>query len=425
MNFFQNMISSIMKRTLRLDSLGLKDFGVLHKDLIKTTESIMSTTGEVSTLVYSEHLLDMLENQDDTDLLEFLRNLVTNYDIDTEILIQDTKSYAIERNQKSYKKLMQASEPRWLELFKRLNATSNGTSRLLKLRERISALRKDNLEIEAMDAGLLSLFKYWFNPSFLVLEKIDWSTPANVLEKIIAYEAVHEINSWDDLRARLAPNDRQCFAFFHPLIPDEPLIFVEVALCSSIPDSIQEVIKIERDEMDVEEANTAVFYSISNCQNGLSGISFGNFLIKKVAHKLKIELPKLDVFVTLSPVPGFMNWLEKKSPKLHERFLGGVSIEEDLMKKVIVYLTESDREDKRPNDPVARFHLGNGAILHKINLNADLSKKGKLQSSGVMVNYLYNLDVVEKNHELFFKTKTVQVSNEIKSLRKKIDAGKL
>ena len=177
--------------------------------------------------------------------------------------------------------------------------------------------------------------------------------------------------------------------------------------------------------MDVEEANTAVFYSISNCQNGLSGISFGNFLIKKVAHKLKMELPKLDVFVTLSPVPGFMNWLEKTSPKLHERFLGGVSIEEDLMKKVIVYLTESDREDKRPNDPVARFHLGNGAILHKINLNADLSKKGKLQSGGVMVNYLYNLDVVEKNHELFFKTKTVQVSNEIKSLRKKIIAGKL
>ena len=419
MNFFQNMISSIVKRTLRLDTLGLKDFGVLHKDLNKATESVMSTTGEVSSLVYSEHLLDMIENQNDDDLLEFLRNLVINYDVDTDILIKDTKSYAGEKNQKNYKKMTQSSEPKWLELFKRLNATSDGTSRLVKLRERMGVLRKDNLEIEALDAGLLDLFKYWFNPSFLVLEKIDWSTPANVLEKIIAYEAVHEINSWDDLRARLAPNDRQCFVFFHPLIPEEPLIFVEVALCNSIPSSIQEVIKIEREEINVEEASTAVFYSISNCQNGLSGISFGNFLIKKVAHKLKMEIPKLDVFVTLSPIPGFMNWLEKKAPMSYERCIDGIDIEEDLMKKAITYLTESDREDKKPNDSVARFHLGNGAILQQINLNADLSKKGKAQSNGLMANYLYDLDVVEKNHELFFKTKNVQISDDIRSLKKK------
>tara|TARA_B100000767_G_scaffold220156_1_gene208385 strand:- start:53 stop:1300 length:1248 start_codon:yes stop_codon:yes gene_type:complete len=413
------MISSIVKRTLRLDTLGLKDFGVLHKDLNKATESVMSTTGEVSSLVYSEHLLDMIENQNDNDLLAFLKNLVLNFDVNTDILIKDTRSYADEKNQKNYKKMTQSSEPRWLELFKRLNATSDGTSRLVKLRERIGVLRKNNSEIEALDTGLLDLFKYWFNPSFLVLEKIDWSSPANVLEKIIAYEAVHEINSWDDLRARLAPNDRQCFAFFHPLIPEEPLIFVEVALCNSIPSSIQEVIKIERDEINAEEANTAVFYSISNCQNGLSGISFGNFLIKKVAHKLKMEMPKLDVFVTLSPIPGFMSWLENKAPMSYERCIDGIDIEEDLMKKAITYLTESDREDKKPNDAVARFHLGNGAILQQINLNADLSKKGKDQSNGLMANYLYDLDVVEKNHELFFKTKIVQISDEIKSLKKK------
>ena len=247
----------------------------------------------------------------------------------------------------------------------------------------------------------------------MVLEKIDWSTPANILEKIIEYEAVHEINSWDDLRARLAPDDRRCFAFFHPLIPDEPLIFVEVALCNKTPESINEVIKIDRDIINFKDINTAVFYSISNCQDGLSGISFGNFLIKQVAHKLKQEVDSIEKFVTLSPVPGFVRWLESKSKDQN--------IDDDnLTAEALLYLTASEREDKLPNDPVARFHLGNGAILEKINLNADLSKKGILQSKGMMVNYLYNLELLEKNHELFFKTKNVQQSDEIKSLKKKL-----
>ena len=419
MNFFQNMISSIMKRTLKIDRLGLKDFGVLHKDSKRAVDSVMSTTGEVSSVVYSEHLLDLIENQTDDDLLKSLDDLIENYGIDIDDLSRDIKSYSVDKNKENYKKITQSSEPKWIELFKRLNATSNGTSRLVRLRERIITLKRNHSKLDSLDAGLLDLFKYWFNPSFLVLEKIDWSTPANVLEKIIAYEAVHEINSWDDLRARLAPNDRQCFAFFHPSIPDDPLIFVEVALCQSIPESIQEIIKIERDEMDVDEANTAVFYSISNCQNGLSGISFGNFLIKQVAHKLKQELPGLNKFVTLSPIPGLMNWLEINAPLTHERCIDGISDDEDLMKKTLIYLTESGREDNLPNDAVARFHLGNGAILHKVNLNADLSKKGKLQSNGLMANYLYDLDIVEKNHELFFKTKIVKISDEIKSLKKK------
>ena len=200
----------------------------------------------------------------------------------------------------------------WIELFRRLNSTSNGTSRLVKLRERIRTL--NDPELKTFDSGLLKLFKYWFNPSFLVLEKIDWETPANILEKIIEYEAVHEINSWDDLRARLAPTDRQCFAFFHPLIPNDPLIFVEVALCKDIPKSIQEIIKIDRNEIDIEDVNTAIFYSISNCQNGLLGISFGNFLIKKVAKTLKRELPNLNQFLTLSPIPGLMKWMEEYAP---------------------------------------------------------------------------------------------------------------
>ena len=413
MSFFQNIISSIMSGTLKNNLFGGEDFGVLHKDINKALESVMTSSGEVSSLVYAEHLLTLIEQLNDNDLVIFLKKLAENYDIDPPVLSEALKEYAANKTQANLEKVSTSSEPGWVELFRRLNTTPNGTVRLVRLRERIRGLVKDNPEIAFFNSSLLNLFKSWFNPSFLVLEKIDWSTPANILEKIIEYEAVHEINSWDDLRARLAPEDRRCFAFFHPLIPDEPLIFVEVALCDKMPESINEVIKIDREITDYKDINTAVFYSISNCQDGLAGISFGNFLIKKVAHKLKQELDDLSKFVTLSPMPSFVKWLEKKS--MYEDM-----DEDSLMTQAILYLTESEREDNSPNDPVAKFHLGNGAILEKINLNADLSEKGLMQSKGLMVNYLYNLELLEKNHELFFKTKNVQQSDGIKSLKKKL-----
>ena len=416
MSFFQKILSSVMKGTRRLNRIGSKSFGKLHKDINKAVDSVMSTTGEVSSLVYAEHLLNLIENQDDKGLKKFLLNLLSNYDIDTGKLIEDVKTYNNDKNDQNLKQINISAEPKWIELFRRLNSTSNGTSRLVKLRERIRAL--EDSDLKAFDSGLLKLFKYWFNPSFLVLEKIDWETPANILEKIIEYEAVHEINSWDDLRARLAPSDRQCFAFFHPLIPNDPLIFVEVALCSETPISIQEIIKIDREETDIEKVNTAIFYSISNCQNGLLGISFGNFLIKKVAKTLKRELPELNQFLTLSPIPGLMKWMEEYAPITFERCGDGNCSDDELMKKTIKYLTESNRSDSMPNDPVGRFHIGNGASLERVNLKADLSKKGLSQSYGVMANYLYDLDVVEENHELFFKNKIVQTSSEIKSLIK-------
>lgn len=416
MSLFQNILSSLVKGTRRLNRLGSKSFGKLHNDINKAVDSVMSTSGEVSSLVYAEHLLNLIEAQDDNNLNKFLKNLLSNYDIDTKKLAQDVKNYSSEKNEENLIKINHSSEPKWVELFRRLNATTNGTYRLVKLRERIQLL--NNPELKIFDSGLLNLFRYWFNPSFLVLEKIDWETPANILEKIIEYEAVHEINSWDDLRARLAPTDRQCFAFFHPLIPDDPLIFVEVALCVGIPKSIQKIIKIDRDEIDIEEANTAIFYSISNCHNGLLGISFGNFLIKKVAKNLKRELPDLNQFLTLSPIPGLMKWMEEYAPITFERCKDKNCSDEELIKKTIKYLTESDRDDGLPNDPVGRFHIGNGASLERINLNADLSEKGISQSYGIMANYLYDLDVVEENHELFFKNKIVQTSNEIKTLKK-------
>jgi malonyl-CoA decarboxylase len=420
MNFFQNMISSIMKNGLGLTGFRSHNFGELHKDINKAADSVMSSSGEVSSIVFAEHLLHLIDDQTDEELLVFLNYLLTEYDIDTESLLENVQAYQSERNQDNLTLISSSSEPKWIELFRRLNAAPAGTHKLIKLREKIKyLLAEGNLELESLDMGLLRLFKYWFNPSFLVLEKIDWSTPANVLEKIIEYEAVHEINSWDDLRARLAPSDRQCFAFFHPLIPEDPLIFVEVALTNKIPETIAEVIRIERDEIENDQINTAVFYSISNCQNGLSGISFGNFLIKKVAHKLRQEIDGLDNFLTLSPLPGLMRWLENNAPLSYERCKNKTIEDNDLIQKTIKYLTESNRNDGLPNDPVARFHLGNGAILKQININGDLSKKGMDQSNGIMVNYLYDLDTVERNHELFVQTKEVLLSNELKSFKKK------
>ena len=417
MSFFQNIITSVMKGTRRLNRFRSKGFGKLHNNINKAVDSVMSTSGEVSSLVFAEHLLNLIEDLDDNGLKKFLKDLLKNYDIDTKVLLKDVKNYSSNKNTENFEKIRISSEPSWIELFRRLNSSSNGTYRLVKLRERIRSLNDEELKI--FDLRLLKLFKYWFNPSFLVLEKIDWETPANILEKIIEYEAVHEINSWDDLRARLAPIDRQCFAFFHPLIPNDPLIFVEVALTTGIPKSIQKIINLDRQEIEIEDANTAIFYSISNCHNGLLGISFGNFLIKQVASNLKRELPDLNQFMTLSPLPGFMKWMEEYSPISFERCTDKNCSEDELTKNAIKYLTHSERDDGMPNDPVSRFHIGNGASLERINLNADTSEKGMTQSYGVMANYLYDLDVVEENHEIFFKNKVVPVSSEIESLKKK------
>jgi malonyl-CoA decarboxylase len=406
-----------MKGTRRLNRFRSKGFGKLHNNINKAVDSVMSTSGEVSSLVYAEHLLNLIEDLDDNGLKKFLKDLLKNYDIDTKVLLKDVKNYSSNKNTENFEKIRISSEPGWIELFRRLNSSSNGTYRLVKLRERIRSL--NDKDLKTFDLRLLKLFKYWFNPSFLVLEKIDWETPANILEKIIEYEAVHEINSWDDLRARLAPIDRQCFAFFHPLIPNDPLIFVEVALTTGIPKSIQKIIKLDRQEIEIEDANTAIFYSISNCHNGLLGISFGNFLIKQVASNLKRELPDLNQFMTLSPLPGFMKWMEEYSPITFERCSEKNCDDEELIKNAVKYLTKSERKDGMPNDPVGRFHVGNGASLERINLNADMSEKGLSQSYGIMANYMYDLAVVEQNHEIFFKNKVVPVSKEIEALQKK------
>ena len=429
MRILQNMLTALVSAPNRMRALGWGQPATLAKDPQSAVEAVLSATGQVSSLVYAGTLLDQIEAMDDEALQHLLTHIAVNHDVDASALADAAALYARKADAPGLTRLTKLAEPRWMELFRRLNATDGGTVRLVRLRQRILKLTSTLPDAARIDSGLQSLLRMWFNPGFLILQPIDWSTPANILEKIIAYEAVHEISSWEDLRARLAPEDRRCFAFFHPSMPEEPLIFVEVALTDETPGQIAPILQIDRETISGDSASTAVFYSISNCQSGLAGISFGNFLIKRVAQELKQEFPDLKRFVTLSPVPGLMRWLRVREPELASTFLAGddafwneeaVDSEREFKAAALRYFLESDREDRLPNDPVARFHLGNGASLEQLNFAADLSEKGISQAGGLMVNYLYDLEGVEANHEAFHETKQVPMSAALRQLQRSL-----
>jgi malonyl-CoA decarboxylase len=425
MRILQSMLTALVNAPVRMATLGWRQPAGIDNDPEAAVDAVLSATGDVSSLVSAHSLLDQIESMDDSRLAALMTDIATRFDLDGTRLAQAAAAYATDPDAGKLAGIAAIAEPRWMELFRRLNATNGGTVRLVRLRQRLLGLTAQSADITRLDSGLKSLLRMWFNPGFLILQPIDWSTPANILEKIIAYEAVHAISSWDDLRARLAPEDRRCFGFFHPSMPEEPLIFVEVALTEDIPRDIDSVLVIDREALPAASASTAVFYSISNCQAGLAGISFGNFLIKRVAQELKQEFPDLKRFVTLSPVPGLMRWLRKNMPDLatvfdtdDAGFWNGEAAQHEaaFLAAAIRYFTEPDREDGWPNDPVARFHLGNGAILEQLNFGADRSPKGMQQSGGLMVNYLYDLDVVEANHETFHATRAVPLSAMLRRL---------
>jgi malonyl-CoA decarboxylase len=294
-----------------------------------------------------------------------------------------------------------------------------------------------NAHLAAVDDDFVHLFSSWFNRGFLVLRRIDWSTPAIVLEKIIRYEAVHEIRDWEDLRRRIDPPDRRCFAFFHPALLDEPLIFVEVALMRDIPAAIAPILATGREVAEPDKVRTAVFYSISNCQRGLAGVSFGNFLIKQVVEEVCRELPKLSTFVTLSPVTNFAAWLKRERAQESSTALAetdksalavldtagwwqeaetAARVEDAVMRAAVWYFLRARTERGLPVDAVARFHLGNGARLERINWLADTSEKAMAQAHGLMVNYQYDLDDIEKNHEAYAEGRTVVAANGVQRL---------
>ncbi len=434
--FFSDLLASISERgrTL-LRRAGSSDDKQDASDLIELCEALLSGRGEASGTAMAREVLDRYHHLDETGRLSFFGNLARHYGPDREKLAHAIENWRSQPNDADASDLHFASEPRRQELIRRLNRAPGGTSELVSMRAELLDLMNGDKDLAALDRDVVHLLASWFNRGFLVLRRIDWSTPANILEKIIRYEAVHEIRDWDDLRRRIDPADRRCYAFFHPALVDEPLIFVEVALTESIPGAIAPLLAEDRQPVPIERARTAVFYSISNTQRGLGGISFGNFLIKQVVEELRRELPKLENFVTLSPVPGFMSWLKKASdvpvsdeergllenlerPDWFEDAELAAQLRSIVEPLAAYYFLKARTPKGRLIDSVARFHLGNGARLERIDWLGDLSPKGLRESAGIMVNYLYRLEDIEKNHEAYANQGTIAASSAVKKLLK-------
>ncbi|MGJ8597604.1 malonyl-CoA decarboxylase [Sulfitobacter sp.] len=404
MSYFSSLFTTVFERRFaRAVSSDAEGRGITDLAL-----DLLGTQGEVSGVTLARLILDQYGQADTAGKHAFFNFMMQDLEIDPVEVVESLKVYKEAPSKRSYRAYARASEPRRQELLRRLNQVPGGTERLVTMRKDLLQMMREDPKLEPLDVDFQHLFASWFNRGFLVLQPINWSSPAEVLEKIIAYEAVHAIDSWDDLRRRLQPSDRRCFGFFHPAMPNEPLIFVEVALTKGIPNSIQTLLADGRAPIEADEADTAVFYSISNCQAGLAGISFGNLLIKQVAADLSHHLSGLKTFVTLSPIPGLNKWLKThNNPALAAA---------PLENQAAHYLLEAKREDRTPMDPVARFHLGNGAAVHAVHAGADTSVNGMHQSGGAMVNYLYDLAQITTNHEHFVTEKTVTASAEVRAL---------
>lgn len=398
---------------------------------------LISNRGEASSVALAHQVIRAWKKLDTEGRLAWFELLASDFGPDNARLAKAVDTWRDKPSALAASHLASASESHRQDLFRRINLAPGGTSTLVGMRAELLGQLKTRAHLRVVDLDLVHLFSSWFNRGFLMMTRIDWSSPASILEKIIRYEAVHEIRDWDELKRRVQPHDRRCFAFIHPQMPEEPLIFVEVALTTGIPGEIDGLLRRDRPLLDQTQADTAVFYSISNTQAGLKGISFGNFLIKQVVEDLLRDLPNLNTFVTLSPIPGFASWLRRERasataeedaafqlldiPNWHQNADVRATLGPLLTKAAAVYLAEARDAASRPLDPVARFHLGNGARLERVNANADLSPNGLKQSHGAMVNYLYDLPSIESNHESFVNKGEVVCS---KSVRKLIERDK-
>jgi malonyl-CoA decarboxylase len=439
-SFFGELLQTISDRGrafLARDRRGAP--AARSESLIELCEDLLSGRGEASGVALAREILTQYAALTTGPRIAFFEALAQRFGTDPERMEQAIAAWRAKPSDATAAEVHAASEPRRQELFRRLNLAPGGTVALVRMREQLmDTLDRRHRDFAAVDADFIHLFSSWFNRGFLVLRRIDWSTPAIVLEKIIRYEAVHEIRGWDDLRRRIDPPDRRCFAFFHPALVDDPLIFVEVAVERDIPGAIAPILASGRQQfVEPDKARIAVFYSISNCQRGLSGVSFGNFLIKQVVEEIRRELPKLSSFVTLSPVPGFARWLAGELKAENSQAISASDrvvfelmerphwwtdpeifgkLEEPLMRAAAWYFLRARSQRGTPIDPVARFHLGNGARLERINWLADTSDRAITQGHGLMVNYLYDLDDIEKNHEAYAEGRTVVASSAVQRL---------
>jgi malonyl-CoA decarboxylase len=429
------MFESVQKRAAEFARDGIR-----VRRLVAGCRKLLSERGEAAGVSLAKATLDLYRELDRNDQGRFFAALLGEFAPEPSAVLAAAQAYAAEATAANLIMLSTVTEPPRQELLRRLNRAPGGTATILRMRERLLELKRDQRELEAVDWDFRHLLSSWFNPGFLQIVRVDWHTPAYLLEQIIAHEAVHEIQGWNDLRRRLE-GDGRCFAFFHPALPDEPVIFVEVALMDRMADAVSPLLDAESAAKDPARASTAVFYSISNCQPGLRGVSLGNFLIKQVVEVLSREFPRLKAFCTLSPIPGFGAWLGKllKAPEGErpaplaaalsavESELGAewnkiaadphgaverlAPLKEPLLQLCAAYLLQRGDRSEPEQDPVARFHLNNGALLERINWSADVSKKGLRESLGMMVNYLYVPREIENNHEKF-------VSGEIAASRR-------
>ena len=402
------------------------------EDTRRLSRDLLGGRGEASGTALAREVVTLFREMEAPDRVAFLQMLNDEFSYSPVDVRAASTTYANEPSEENYQSLRRAVEAPRVELLRRMNMAPGGTGAILVMREFLLQLLSERPDLKPLDTDFRHLFSSWFNRGFLQFERIEWRTPAAILEKLIAYEAVHAIEGWDDLRRRLA-KDRRCFAFFHPALADEPLIFVEVALTKGLADRIQPLLDAPITGADDEDLNTAIFYSISNCQLGLAGISFGNLLIKQVVDAISAELPSIRNFATLSPIPGLCHWLERqltnsppdflskdeidslKQPDWVENEVLRQGLKKNLMRLCANYLTQVSKRG-HAFDPVARFHLGNGASIERINWAGDLSDKGLRQSAGLMVNYRYAPDQIVGNHEAYVSGGKIASSSKVRAL---------
>lgn len=426
-NSILNEVLQTMRRRVRRGAAEPSSVDAPLTRLETACARLMRQSGEASRIAIAEFALDAYGELDDEGRLRFFRSLLADYSADADAVRRAYAAWDASASEAALADLFAAVEPRRQTLLRRLNLAPNGTLQLVRMRADVLRIIGDHHDLKPLDADFAHLLGSWFNRGFLSMRQIDWNTPAAILEKIVAYEAVHQMTGWDDLRRRLDPADRRCYAFFHPATGDEPLIFVEVALCCGIPDRIAPLLG-SGDHLVPEDADTAVFYSISNCQPGLKGVSFGNFLIKQVVRDLSRDLPNLKTFVTLSPAPGFAAWLDREASTsaeaeaLSSALRAGDWREDEGLKSRLApsvqawaarYFVEAKTRNGTPVDPVSRFHLGNGASAHRINWPADTAPNALRHAHGLMINYLYDPAAIEARHEAFSQDGTIAVGPQV------------
>ena len=394
---------------------------------------LLGERGAANSTKFAGQAIDGYRELEEPARNEFFALLAARYSPDPGRVLASARAYAEQPSSESLAHLVESVEPARQELLRRINRAPRGTANLVSMRVDLLKAMKTNPALAAVDADFTHLFGSWFSPAFLDLVRVDWSSPASLLEQIIRHEAVHAIRDWDDLRRRLEP-DRRCFAFLHPALPDELLIFVEVALLEEMPDAVAPLIENHDGSADREAERYAVFYSISNCQPGLRGVSLGNFLIKRVCEILRREIPGLKRFCTLSPMPGFAAWLRSGANLEAQPMPRGVAPRIEKARGAVVAALESGtlspdaaridamerplrdalrclgaaylyatRDGDAASDAVAKFHLNNGARIERLNPAANRSRRGLSESFGMMVNYVYDLQRIEDYYEDFVK----------------------